>query len=97
MIAMERIGIIDMFRRQGAPSDTPANAAYLVDHGTWFVGDPDSVTDQIVEQYELTGGFGTLLQIGFDYSAESARDGWFRSMDLLATEVMPRVKKRLRL
>jgi alkanesulfonate monooxygenase SsuD/methylene tetrahydromethanopterin reductase-like flavin-dependent oxidoreductase (luciferase family) len=97
MIAMERIGIIDMFRRQDAPSDTPANAAYLVDHGTWFVGDPDSVTDQIVEQYELTKGFGTLLQIGFDYSTESAREGWFRSMELLATEVMPQVKKRLRL
>ena len=51
--------------------------------------------EQILEQHELTGGFGTLLQIGYDYADLNARDGWFRSMELLATEVMPRVNARL--
>lgn len=90
------MNIIDMFRRDRAPLDQPVDAAYLVDHGTWFVGDPDQVVEQIIEQYELTRGFGVLVQIGFDYSDASARDGWFRSMHLLANEVMPRVRKRLK-
>ena len=51
-------------------------AEYLVDQGVWFVGDPASVAQQIREQFKVTGGFGTLLQLG---------------MELLATEVMPRL------
>ncbi|MDH3233513.1 MAG: LLM class flavin-dependent oxidoreductase [Alphaproteobacteria bacterium] len=94
-VIAQRLGIEDMFRRANAPGDAPVDAAYLVDHGTWFVGDPDQVAGQIVEQHALTGGFGMLLQIGFDYSDAGARDGWFRSMELLANEVMPRVRSRL--
>lgn len=95
-VIAQRLGIEDMFRRPGAPTDVPVDAASLVDHGTWFVGEPEQVVEQIVEQYELTGGFGVLLQIGFDYADSSAREGWFRSMELLATEVMPRVNDRLK-
>lgn len=94
-VIAQRLNITDMFRREGAPSDLPVDAAYLVDHGTWFVGDPDSVVEQIVEQYVLTGGFGVLLQMGFHYADAAYRDGWFRSMELLAQEVMPRVNERL--
>ena len=64
---------------------------HLVENRAWFVGDPDQVTAQLLEQYELSGGFGVLLQMGFDYSDPGAREGWMRSMELLATEVMPRV------
>lgn len=91
----ERIHIIDLFRRKGAPAGVPVDADYLVEHGTWFAGTPDQVAARILEQYELTGGFGTLLQLGFDYSEPGAREGWFRSMELLATEVMPRVNAAL--
>jgi alkanesulfonate monooxygenase SsuD/methylene tetrahydromethanopterin reductase-like flavin-dependent oxidoreductase (luciferase family) len=94
-VIADRLGIMDMFRRDGAPAGEEVDTAYLVDHGTWFVGDPDQVVEQIVEQYELTGGFGVLVQIGFDYADEGAREGWFRSMELLAKEVMPRVRERL--
>ena len=51
--------------------------------------------EQIVEQNKLSGGFGVLLQMGFDYSDPGAREGWMRSMELLSTEVMPRVNKAL--
>lgn len=95
-IIAQRLNITDMFRRAGAPPDLPVDAAYLVDHGTWFVGDPDSVVEQIVQQYELTGGFGVLLQMGFHYADAAYREGWFRSMELLAKEVMPRVNERLK-
>lgn len=96
-IIAERLKITDMFRRPDAPPEAAVDAGYLVDHGTWFVGDPDSVVDQIVDQYTLTGGFGVLLQMGFHQTDAAAREGWFRSMELLATEVMPRVNKRLAL
>jgi alkanesulfonate monooxygenase SsuD/methylene tetrahydromethanopterin reductase-like flavin-dependent oxidoreductase (luciferase family) len=95
MITAERIKIMELFRRRAAPKDVPGDAAYMIDHGTWFVGTPDRVAEQILEQYELTGGFGTLLQLGYDYADPERREGWFRSMELLATEVMPRVNARL--
>lgn len=94
-VIAQRLGIEDLFRRKGAPKDARVDCQYLVDHGTWFVGDVDQVTSQIVEQYRLTGGFGTLLQIGFDYADAGAREGWMRSMELLGKEVMPRVRKAL--
>ena len=94
-VIAQRLGIEHMFRRDGAPEDAPVDAGFLVDHGAWFVGDPDRVAAQIIEQHELTGGFGVLLQIGFDYADAHARDGWFRSMQLLAEEVMPRVRAKV--
>ena len=94
-LIIEKMRILDLFRRSNAPPDGRADAATMVAHGSWFVGTPDQVTEQILEQHELTGGFGTLLQIGYDYADLNARDGWFRSMELLATEVMPRVNARL--
>lgn len=96
-IIVQRLGIEDLFRRKQAPPDDAVAARYLVDHGTWFVGDVDRVTEQIVGQYRLTGGFGTLLQIGFNYADDGAREGWTRSMELLATDVMPKVRKALAL
>lgn len=90
-VIAERLSIDHLFRRETAPADGNVTAEFLVDHGTWFVGDPQHVAEQIVEQYRLTGGFGVLLQIGFDYSDPGCREGWMRSMELLATDVMPRV------
>jgi len=89
------LGILDMFRRSGAPPNVEPDSRYLVDHGTWFVGDPERVASQIIEQYRLTGGFGVLLQIGFDYADAQTRAGWFRSMELLGREVLPRVRREL--
>ena len=94
-LIIEKMRILDLFRRNSAPPEGRADAATMVAHGSWFVGTPDQVTEQILEQHELTGGFGTLLQIGYDYADSKARDGWFRSMELLAAEVMPRVNARL--
>lgn len=84
--------MIDLYRVPGADPNAPVTAEYMIENGVWFVGDPDSVAAQIREQFEACGGFGTLLQIGMDYSDPESRDGWMRSMQLLAQEVMPRVQ-----
>ena len=74
---------------------TQGTAEDMVNCGTWFVGTPDQVVDQIVHQHCETGGFGTLLQLGYDYADEPAREGWMRSMELLSQEVIPAVNRKL--
>ncbi|MEA3213894.1 MAG: hypothetical protein QOJ19_50 [Acidimicrobiia bacterium] len=56
---------------------------------TWLVGSPETVAERLVEQYEDFGGFGTVLMSGYDYSEDP--EPWRHSMELLTTEVMPRV------
>ena len=91
----EKMRILDLFCGSSVAADCPGMAVDLVNSGTWFVGTPDQVTEQIVNQYRLTGGFGTLLQLGYDYSDAAARDGWMRSMELLCKTVMPEVNRQL--
>ena len=43
--------------------------------------------------YEEVGGFGHLLLFCFDYSDKP--EAWHHSMELLATEVMPKVQHLL--
>jgi alkanesulfonate monooxygenase SsuD/methylene tetrahydromethanopterin reductase-like flavin-dependent oxidoreductase (luciferase family) len=54
-----------------------------------IIGDADSVTRQLNEFSEQTGGFGNLLMITFDWDDKPR---WKRSMELLAKEVIPAVK-----
>lgn len=61
---------------------------YLVDH-FWLVGSPDTVVEKITGLYEETGGFGTLLTLGFDYSDNA--DPYRHSFELLGREVAPRL------
>ena len=87
-------------RAQGSSrpdSDKRGNAQDMIDAGTWFVGTPAQVTEQIIYQYRVTGGFGTLLQLGYDYSSDTDREMWFKSMELHATQVLPEVNRQLAL
>lgn len=57
-----------------------------------IAGTVDSVVDQLLALRETTGDFGTLLYAGKDWTdPKLAR----RSMELMATEVMPRVNKAI--
>lgn len=69
-------------------SDDAVSPEYFVEHG-WLVGSVATVTDRLVEMYRQLGGFGTLLVLGFDYADNP--EPWRRSLELLATEVLPRV------
>ncbi|GAA1688145.1 LLM class flavin-dependent oxidoreductase [Microbacterium sediminicola] len=59
----------------------------------WLVGSPDTVADGILRLYRHTGGFGVLLVSAYDYSADP--EAYRRSLELLATEVIPRVEAQL--
>jgi alkanesulfonate monooxygenase SsuD/methylene tetrahydromethanopterin reductase-like flavin-dependent oxidoreductase (luciferase family) len=87
----EKLNATHMFRRRDADQMAELTAQYLVDTKVWAVGSPATVAGLIREQFELSGGFGTLLMLGSDYADQGEREKWFRSMELLAKQVMPRL------
>ena len=58
-----------------------------VKRGIVIAGSPSRVVDQLVALREEVGPFGTLLMAGHDWDQPKL---WQRSMELLATKVMPR-------
>jgi len=57
-----------------------------------IAGTPERVAEQIVALREEVGAFGTLLYTGHDWADPALAR---RSMELVATEVMPRIKRKL--
>ena len=55
-----------------------------------IAGSPKRVLEQLVALREETGPFGTLLMGGHDWDQPAL---WRRSMELLATQVMPQFSK----
>ena len=66
--------------------DDAVTPEYLADNG-WLVGSPRTVRDKLTQMYKDLGGFGTLLLFTFDYADNP--EPWFKSMRLLAEEVLP--------
>jgi len=61
-----------------------------IKRGLIIAGSPRRVLDQLVALREETGHFGTLLMGGHDWDQPRL---WQRSMELLATDVMPKFSK----
>lgn len=59
----------------------------------WLMGSPDTVARGVLELHRRTGGFGVLLVSAYDYSQDP--ESYRRSLELLATEVIPRVEAQL--
>ena len=73
--------------------DEDITPEYMLEN-LWIVGDPDECAEKIVKLYKDVGGFGTLMPLCHDWERE--RPKWFRSMELLANDVIPAVEKELR-
>jgi hypothetical protein len=58
------------------------------------VGSVKTVTLKLGEMCDQVGGFGTLLHFVFDYADNPTP--WFKSMRLMAEEVMPHFEDRTR-
>jgi alkanesulfonate monooxygenase SsuD/methylene tetrahydromethanopterin reductase-like flavin-dependent oxidoreductase (luciferase family) len=62
----------------------------LVEAGVYFIGDPETVADQLREFYDAAGGFGTLLIVaGKDWATREKRA---RSMRLFMEHVAPKLR-----
>jgi alkanesulfonate monooxygenase SsuD/methylene tetrahydromethanopterin reductase-like flavin-dependent oxidoreductase (luciferase family) len=62
---------------------------YCAQHN-WIVGSPSTVAEKIAKIYDDVGGFGQLLVFGFDYA--DSPEAWHHSLELLAKEVLPKVR-----
>jgi alkanesulfonate monooxygenase SsuD/methylene tetrahydromethanopterin reductase-like flavin-dependent oxidoreductase (luciferase family) len=87
-----RRGLGQYVKADPSHTDDMIDTEYLARH-VWLVGSPETVARKTVQLYEETGGFGTLLGMCFDFIDD--REAWLRNLDLLKTEVMPRVDAAL--
>ena len=83
----DRIG-----RERGWPPITPAHYAQEVEHGSLYVGSPDTVADRVATTVAALG----VERFDFKYSVGTAPHAdLMRSIELYGTEVVPRVRERL--
>jgi alkanesulfonate monooxygenase SsuD/methylene tetrahydromethanopterin reductase-like flavin-dependent oxidoreductase (luciferase family) len=87
---MTELGAIPLFKNRPDMADSEVTAAYLADTN-WFIGSPETVARKLEKLHHDTGGFGVVLQLAMDYSLDRS-EAWRRSMQLLAEEVMPRLR-----
>ncbi len=80
------LGLGPLLKTEPSIPDEAIDLEYLADH-IWLVGSPETVAESISELQSKTGGFGTLLSVAYDATAERAE--WERSERLLIEEVLP--------
>ena len=80
------LGLGPMLKSGPAMPDSALTLDYLADH-LWLVGSPATVARRIDALQDQVGGFGRLLVVSYDASAE--RSAWERSLRLLVEEVLP--------
>lgn len=81
-------GNLNLFKADKSMPDSEVTIDYMIDN-LWIVGSPQDVVRQIEELYDKVGGFGVLLVMGHEWDP---KDKWIRSMELLAKEVVPKLK-----
>ncbi len=84
-------GRSDLFKHDRAMADSAVTLDYVVD-SLVIHGSVNRVVDQLLAFRERIGEFGTLLYAGHDWVD---KDLGRRSMELMATEVIPRINKAL--
>jgi alkanesulfonate monooxygenase SsuD/methylene tetrahydromethanopterin reductase-like flavin-dependent oxidoreductase (luciferase family) len=84
-------GRAEVFKHDRSMPDDAVTIDYVLDRLV-IAGTVDSVVDQLLKFREQIGDFGTLLYAGHDWVDPTLAK---RSMELMATEVMPRVNAAL--
>lgn len=79
------------FKSRPDMADDAVDLDYVLDNIV-IRGTPNQVVDRILHLHEVTGGFGTLLYCGKDWTDLSLGR---RSMELMAEKVMPAVNKAI--
>lgn len=88
---LRRGGRLDLFKSETDQPDDEITLDYMLDNLV-TVGSVNSVVDQLLAFREEVGDFGTLVYNGPDWvDADLGK----RSMELMATEVMPRINEAI--
>jgi alkanesulfonate monooxygenase SsuD/methylene tetrahydromethanopterin reductase-like flavin-dependent oxidoreductase (luciferase family) len=82
-------GQLDTFKHDLNMSDAECTLDYVLKHLVIY-GTPERVAEEIVDLRRTVGPFGTLLYCGHDWADATLAQ---RSLELMATEVMPRVNR----
>jgi len=82
-------GFKEFLKHKPEVSDDEVTTEYCGRHN-WIVGSPRTVVARLEEVYRELGGFGCILLFCFDYADNP--QAWRHSMELLAREVMPKLK-----
>ena len=80
--------LLKVFKHDPDMPDSSVSPEYMAEH-LWLIGSPDTVEKKLRNLYQMSGGFGTLLTLIYDYMDDQT--GWENSMRLLAQDVMPRL------
>jgi alkanesulfonate monooxygenase SsuD/methylene tetrahydromethanopterin reductase-like flavin-dependent oxidoreductase (luciferase family) len=91
--AMTKLGRIPARSSQDTTPPAPATDIPNLLQRRVIAGTVDQVVEKILDLRNTVGPFGTLLYTGHDWTDPSLAR---RSMELMATEVMPRVNEALR-
>ena len=81
----------DMWQRNTGHQTADINLDYFMDEVV-IAGDPERVTEQLLQLREDTGPFGTLVLTAHDWDD---RDRWIGNLELFAREVVPRFNKAI--
>jgi alkanesulfonate monooxygenase SsuD/methylene tetrahydromethanopterin reductase-like flavin-dependent oxidoreductase (luciferase family) len=70
-----------------APED--ATTEYFA-RNRWLIGSVDTVLEKIERDQKISGGYGTLIAMHFDY--QDNPEPYRRHLELLGKEVLPQIK-----
>ena len=87
---LRNFGFLEFLKHDPDVPDSDVTPEYCAKHN-WLIGSPATVAEKLEAIYDEVGGFGSLLVFGFDYADKP--EAWRTSLGLLATEVLPRVRK----
>jgi alkanesulfonate monooxygenase SsuD/methylene tetrahydromethanopterin reductase-like flavin-dependent oxidoreductase (luciferase family) len=79
-------GALELYKVDPDMPDSELTAEYMIEH-IWVVGSPDTVAKKLEKLYHDVDGYGSVLQIGYDW--EPNGDRWKNGMELFTKEVMP--------
>jgi len=88
---LKRAGKIELFKNDRDQPESEVTPDFMVDTLV-MAGSVNKIVDDILAFREEVGDFGTLVYAGHDWVDPALGK---RSMELMATEVMPRVNKAL--
>ena len=90
-IKMQRSNRLGAFKTHREQPDSEITEDYVLDNMS-IQGSVNKVVDEILKLYEEAGDFGELVYAGMDWTDPALSK---RSMELMATEVMPRVNQAI--
>jgi alkanesulfonate monooxygenase SsuD/methylene tetrahydromethanopterin reductase-like flavin-dependent oxidoreductase (luciferase family) len=86
---LRNAGVMNLWYDDTVTTDDGVTLDHLL-NTRWVVGSPETVAAQLRLLYQEVGGFGSLLNLCYDWDGEQG-PRWRRSLELLATEVMPKL------